>query len=62
MIYCDLCQHRLATVRREPAKGVYEYRCDKCKRVELHPVADPVGRNDPCPCASGKKAKRCCYS
>jgi SEC-C motif-containing protein len=20
-----------------------------------------VGRNDPCPCASGKKAKKCCY-
>ncbi|HEX9243586.1 MAG TPA: SEC-C metal-binding domain-containing protein, partial [Anaeromyxobacter sp.] len=19
-----------------------------------------VGRNDPCPCGSGKKAKRCC--
>lgn len=20
-----------------------------------------VGRNDPCPCGSGKKVKRCCY-
>jgi uncharacterized protein YecA (UPF0149 family) len=27
------------------------------------PVINPwrhVGRNDPCPCGSGKKAKRCC--
>jgi uncharacterized protein len=22
----------------------------------------PAGRNDPCPCGSGKKAKRCCYA
>lgn len=21
-----------------------------------------IGRNDPCPCASGKKFKRCCYT
>lgn len=23
-------------------------------------VADKVGRNEPCPCGSGKKAKNCC--
>jgi preprotein translocase subunit SecA len=22
----------------------------------------PVGRNDPCPCGSGKKFKKCCLS
>lgn len=21
---------------------------------------DPIGRNDPCPCGSGKKRKKCC--
>ena len=21
-----------------------------------------IGRNDPCPCGSGKKFKRCCYT
>ena len=29
------------------------------------PVINPmrhVGRNDPCPCGSGKKAKRCCLA
>ncbi|MEG1687865.1 MAG: SEC-C metal-binding domain-containing protein, partial [Angelakisella sp.] len=23
-------------------------------------VANKVGRNDPCPCGSGKKYKKCC--
>jgi len=29
------------------------------------PVRNPwrhVGRNDPCPCGSGKKAKKCCLA
>ncbi|KXF81493.1 YchJ family metal-binding protein [Enterovibrio coralii] len=25
-----------------------------------YPKADKVGRNDPCPCGSGKKHKKCC--
>jgi len=25
------------------------------------PTGDKVGRNDPCPCGSGKKYKKCCY-
>jgi hypothetical protein len=25
-------------------------------------AAKKIGRNDPCPCRSGKKSKRCCYS
>lgn len=24
--------------------------------------ASPIGRNDPCPCGSGKKYKKCCYA
>jgi hypothetical protein len=34
-------------------------------RPSEHPVTNPmrhVGRNDPCPCGSGKKAKRCCLA
>jgi preprotein translocase subunit SecA len=23
---------------------------------------DPVGRNDPCPCGSGRKYKKCCMT
>lgn len=26
------------------------------------PIRVKVGRNDPCPCRSGRKAKRCCYA
>jgi hypothetical protein len=33
--------------------------------VDNQPITNPwrhVGRNDPCPCGSGKKAKRCCLA
>ena len=40
--------HRLAMVRELKQKDV------------VHRVAKKVGRNDPCPCGSGKKFKRCC--
>jgi uncharacterized protein YecA (UPF0149 family) len=29
-------------------------------RSEDAPTAPTVGRNDPCPCGSGKKYKNCC--
>ncbi len=28
--------------------------------IRLSPQGDKVGRNDPCPCGSGKKYKKCC--
>ncbi len=42
------CFHPKANVKQDPASG-FEY-------------ANPskVGRNDPCPCGSGKKYKKCC--
>ena len=30
------------------------------ERIAAGPAPRPVGRNDPCPCGSGKKYKRCC--
>ncbi len=31
-------------------------------QVETYVRAQPkVGRNDPCPCGSGKKSKKCCH-
>jgi len=30
-------------------------------RPAAGPAPRPVGRNDPCPCGSGKKYKRCCW-
>ena len=43
-------------------KGVYEYW--KARRQPANPTRRPagkkVGRNEPCPCGSGRKYKRCC--
>jgi hypothetical protein len=30
------------------------------KRQTIHSLTPKIGRNDPCPCGSGKKWKRCC--
>jgi uncharacterized protein YecA (UPF0149 family) len=31
-------------------------------RQRLAPPVVRIGRNDPCPCASGRKSKKCCAS
>ncbi|HAS11017.1 MAG TPA: hypothetical protein DCS55_10960 [Acidimicrobiaceae bacterium] len=49
--------HTLA-VRDGIDPGLVEWIADeKARQSELRPAA---GRNDPCPCGSGKKFKRCC--
>ena len=43
--------------RRDKAAGLYD--------PPQEPVTNPlrhVGRNDPCPCGSGKKYKKCCLA
>lgn len=30
--------------------------------IRKAPGSSPIGRNDPCPCGSGKKYKKCCMS
>ncbi len=50
--------HELASFRREQGRWV-------CAGGDMNPKAPPrqvvkVGRNDPCPCGSGKKYKKCC--
>lgn len=50
--------HELASFRREQGRWV-------CSGGEMNPKGPPrqvdkVGRNDPCPCGSGKKFKKCC--
>jgi len=35
---------------------------EPAKAAQARRPADKVGRNDPCPCGSGKKYKRCCGS
>ena len=50
--------HERSTFRRHEGKWV-------CIGGELNPkpeqrIVEKVGRNDPCPCGSGKKFKKCC--
>ncbi len=42
--------------RLKPGGGVKEV------TIRRSPESSPLGRNDPCPCGSGKKYKKCCYS
>jgi len=50
-----------APVARVEAVGMTVSDMDRALRPPEPVVADPkVGRNDPCPCGSGKKYKKCC--
>lgn len=42
------------------ATCVMELHQDRLSGYELKPRTEKVGRNDPCPCGSGKKYKKCC--
>ena len=55
----DQRHHELAYFKREA--GVWRYDGGK-ERSSVRTVTNPekVGRNDPCPCGSGKKFKKCC--
>lgn len=52
-------------------KTVFTFRIPSCERIDFLPrkrggkapqkvSASKIGRNDPCPCGSGKKYKKCC--
>jgi preprotein translocase subunit SecA len=43
-------RRRAIPVRSSPAQG----------SRSSQPVKKKIGRNDPCPCGSGKKYKKCC--
>lgn len=54
----QIAHHELAKFRRENGTWLYV-------EGEMNPKAPParaakVGRNDPCPCGSGQKYKKCC--
>ena len=50
--------------RYQKMKGLGKKLLDKNKTSEIKPVQvyEKVGRNDPFPCGSGKKYKKCCGS
>jgi len=42
-------------------QGLLRRLCGRTVKRQTLPTATPkIGRNDPCPCGSGKKWKRCC--
>ena len=45
--------------RRSAASGAMQQRT-QAQNVTVRRTAPKVGRNDPCPCGSGKKYKQCC--
>ena len=50
--------HELASFRRQDGRWIY---VDGIINPKSEPrKAAKVGRNDPCPCGSGKKYKKCC--
>ncbi len=54
----QIAHHELARFRREDGRWLYE---DGDVNPKPAPrVAAKVGRNDPCPCGSGQKYKKCC--
>lgn len=51
--------HEIAKFSREDGRWVYAGQV--VEKVETyHREAPKIGRNDPCPCGSGKKYKKCC--
>ncbi|MBI5163937.1 MAG: YchJ family protein [Magnetospirillum sp.] len=50
--------HELARFRRQDGRWMYVEGLMNPKGPQR--VASKVGRNDPCPCGSGKKSKKCC--
>ena len=53
----------LAGIQHDVAHSIYHVGLSKeapQKKKEVVPVGKRVGRNEPCPCGSGKKYKHCC--
>ncbi len=52
----------LASIQHDVAHSIYRVGIAKetQKKKETAPVGKKVGRNDPCPCGSGRKYKHCC--
>ena len=54
----EMIQTELASFRREDGQWLYVSGDINPQPPQRHVTR--VGRNDPCPCGSGKKAKKCC--
>ena len=54
----EYVHHEIASFRRE--QGIWMYVTGRMNPKPPPRQVDKVGRNDPCPCGSGKKFKKCC--
>lgn len=52
--------HEVSLFRRATDEGRWYYVDGKTVKAPFIRKDPKVGRNDPCPCGSGKKAKKCC--
>ena len=46
--------------RKQETKVISTNRSDDTAKVHTKVKKEKIGRNDPCPCGSGKKYKQCC--
>ena len=53
------CMYERSFFRKVDGKWLYEDGED-LQRMTIYRDQPKVGRNDPCPCGSGKKYKKCC--
>ena len=47
-------------IEREEVKNIRTNSSEEGTKSQPKKVAKKIGRNDPCPCGSGKKYKNCC--
>ncbi len=52
--------HELADFKKHEGKW-YFFDASAPEQKQVKRVGPKTGRNDPCPCGSGKKYKKCCY-
>lgn len=57
--YIKLQQECMDTLP-EAVAGIHDFWLSRRKSVHVTRESPKVGRNDPCPCGSGKKFKQCC--
>ena len=55
----ELCGENLIFIREKLLYG-YDETSDESKKTPVRRTSKKIGRNDPCPCGSGKKYKNCC--
>ena len=59
-LYLLRAEIRQNVERKQVVKPTGTNRSDETAKVHTKVKKEKIGRNDPCPCGSGKKYKQCC--